>query len=156
MPKLTVFSLSSSNHVTLTSKLTPFLTSHAFLMHIVAESHRQGSLCKKTHVNSSHRSEEDSGRSHRHRDTDLSINYMGIMTGPYWKFPKWWKLVIFCMKILGGSEMYFPWNQGNHWAAVMSVNKCRQKVVMITITSLFPFGLWEENHKRSNSCRFRC
>ena len=36
-----------------------------FLMHIVAESHHQGSLCKKPHVNSYHRSEEDRGRSHR-------------------------------------------------------------------------------------------
>ena len=50
-----------------------------FLMHIVAESHRQRSLCKKPHVEISHRSEEDSGRSHRQTDrhTDLSINYIG-------------------------------------------------------------------------------
>ena len=48
-------------------------------MHIVAESHRQRSLCKKPHVEISHRSEEDSGRSHRQTDrhTDLSINYIG-------------------------------------------------------------------------------
>ena len=42
-------------------------------MHIVAESHRQRSLCKKPHVEISHRSEEDSGRSHRQTDTQIFL-----------------------------------------------------------------------------------
>ena len=42
-----------------------------------------------------------------------------------WKSLNWLKIVIFAWKskILGVSEIYFPWNQGNPWAAIMSVRR---------------------------------
>ena len=44
----------------------------------IAESHRHRNFCKKPHVKSSFRSEEDRSRSDRQTDrlTDLSINHM--------------------------------------------------------------------------------
>ena len=65
----------------MTSFLTPFLTSDKNADQNIAESDHQRNFCKKPHVKSSFRSEEDSAWLHRQTDRQTDIEILLIIQG---------------------------------------------------------------------------